>query len=171
MKRLVLVFGAGGGVRKWQMNLVEMAVTTEATVEGLHLLDDAGRKRKGRMGLTTAFSASGVITLSSERDAGNDEESGREREFSARWRDWADGRECPPSLSLCQGLGLMSVLGAEGGGEKDTGDGGEAERERESEDMLRLRLAPDHRRSLHLFSKASSASSGLRRTQILTCSP
>lgn len=29
--------------QKWQMNLVKMAVTTEATVEGLHLLDDAGR--------------------------------------------------------------------------------------------------------------------------------
>lgn len=31
------------------------------------------------MGLTTAFSASGVIRLSSDREAGRDDESGRER--------------------------------------------------------------------------------------------
>jgi len=38
------------------------------------------------MGLTTAFSASGLITVSSDREAGKEEDSGRER-CTGRRRD------------------------------------------------------------------------------------
>ncbi|TNN82785.1 hypothetical protein EYF80_007026 [Liparis tanakae] len=87
--------------------------------------DTTGRRlrtnRKGRMGLTTAFSASGLITVSSDREAGKEEDSGRERCTGGRRDKRKTGVEG-------QGLGLMRVPRADGGGEKDTGDGGEAER-------------------------------------------
>lgn len=55
------------------------------------------------MGLTTAFSASGVIKLSSDRDAGREEESGRERCTEREGKKKNEDRENIEAMSSVSG--------------------------------------------------------------------